>query len=344
MILITVIVISVCFSCILDTDGGSGNKSIRGGDDKEVPMSDSPGDSEEDIYDMSHHGDNSHEEEDHHEHGEMGEVESQQQQRQRKQRPKQINRSDKSSNDNYNGSPIQPVPEVKYAKAGILTPTKVVMDRGGGGIRNNGDLGQILPGETLYLSQNPGNPGASGQYQMHPSYTTNGHNGNGNYNGNGNGNGYMSHPNGASSPQPNPYNNGNGGGGVPHYPYMHYPPNQQPGPGGVPAYPISFYDPHRPQYVMSTNTTSDEGLNVRGEEVGIVLVVLLLWVGAIILFFNRWGKIRMLEPYQPKFCEAHRPSCPMADVSAISNIPVCREVRLLYKHFENIYIIFIYIA
>jgi len=52
---------------------------------------------------------------------------------------------------------------------------------------------------------------------------------------------------------------------------------------------------------------------IRGEEVGIVLVVLILWVGAIVLFFNRWGKIRMLEPYQPKFCEHHNPNCPMAD-------------------------------
>ncbi|XP_065559357.1 uncharacterized protein LOC136026572 isoform X2 [Artemia franciscana] len=40
------------------------------------------------------------------------------------------------------------------------------------------------------------------------------------------------------------------------------------------------------------------------EEIGIVLVVFLLWIGAVILFFNRWGKIRMLEPYQVPFSEA----------------------------------------
>lgn len=42
-------------------------------------------------------------------------------------------------------------------------------------------------------------------------------------------------------------------------------------------------------------------IQVRGVEVGIVLLVLLVWIGAIILFFNRWGKIRMLLPYQPDY-------------------------------------------
>uniref|UniRef100_A0A8D8SXG3 Fibronectin type-III domain-containing protein n=1 Tax=Cacopsylla melanoneura TaxID=428564 RepID=A0A8D8SXG3_9HEMI len=42
-------------------------------------------------------------------------------------------------------------------------------------------------------------------------------------------------------------------------------------------------------------------VQVRGVEVTIVLIVLCVWVGAIILFFNRWGKIRMLIPYQPDY-------------------------------------------
>jgi hypothetical protein len=42
---------------------------------------------------------------------------------------------------------------------------------------------------------------------------------------------------------------------------------------------------------------------VRGVEVGIVLLVLVVWVAAIALFFNRWGKIRMLLPYQPDYKE-----------------------------------------
>jgi len=31
------------------------------------------------------------------------------------------------------------------------------------------------------------------------------------------------------------------------------------------------------------------------------LIVLMVWAGAIALFFNRWGKIRMLLPYQPDY-------------------------------------------
>lgn len=42
---------------------------------------------------------------------------------------------------------------------------------------------------------------------------------------------------------------------------------------------------------------------VRGVEVGIVVLVLIFWAGAIALFFNRWGKIRMLLPYQPDYKE-----------------------------------------
>ncbi|XP_022917945.1 uncharacterized protein [Onthophagus taurus] len=40
---------------------------------------------------------------------------------------------------------------------------------------------------------------------------------------------------------------------------------------------------------------------VRGVEIGIVLLVMAVWVAAIALFFNRWGKIRMLLPYQPDY-------------------------------------------
>lgn len=55
---------------------------------------------------------------------------------------------------------------------------------------------------------------------------------------------------------------------------------------------------------------------VRVEEVLLVVLVLIIWVAAIALFFNRWGKIRMLEPYQPKFHQQpHRPSCPLAPLS-----------------------------
>lgn len=65
---------------------------------------------------------------------------------------------------------------------------------------------------------------------------------------------------------------------------------------------------------------------IRTEEVLIVVFVLILWAGAIALFFNRWGKIRMLEPYQPKFHEEeHRPSCPLVELSStgIAQVGFC---------------------
>ncbi|XP_071520184.1 uncharacterized protein [Panulirus ornatus] len=60
--------------------------------------------------------------------------------------------------------------------------------------------------------------------------------------------------------------------------------------------------------VMETGTTF-----VRAEEVTLVLLVLALWAVAILLFFHRWGKIRMLEPYQPEYKPLnHSPACPLA--------------------------------
>lgn len=77
---------------------------------------------------------------------------------------------------------------------------------------------------------------------------------------------------------------------------------------------------------------------IRAEEALIVLLVLVLWIAAIALFFNRWGKIRMLEPYQPKFQQQHRSSCPMVDmngpiglqviVTCCYNSPVCDATHM----------------
>ncbi|XP_044271378.1 uncharacterized protein LOC123015612 isoform X2 [Tribolium madens] len=52
---------------------------------------------------------------------------------------------------------------------------------------------------------------------------------------------------------------------------------------------------------MPDYTYPQTSSTVRGVEIGIVLLVLLVWVAAIALFFNRWGKIRMLLPYQPDY-------------------------------------------
>ncbi|KAJ6638922.1 hypothetical protein Bhyg_11660 [Pseudolycoriella hygida] len=72
--------------------------------------------------------------------------------------------------------------------------------------------------------------------------------------------------------------------------------------------------------VNGTNIQEGPKIIVRAEEVLIVVLVLILWVAAIALFFNRWGKIRMLEPYQPKFQQAHRSSCPLVDIESLSPI------------------------
>ncbi|XP_032677082.1 uncharacterized protein LOC116846808 isoform X3 [Odontomachus brunneus] len=61
--------------------------------------------------------------------------------------------------------------------------------------------------------------------------------------------------------------------------------------GPLPPPPPSSQQPQQPY------------IQIRGVEVGIVVLVLIVWAGAIALFFNRWGKIRMLLPYQPDYKE-----------------------------------------
>ncbi|XP_014258689.1 uncharacterized protein LOC106672074 isoform X2 [Cimex lectularius] len=73
-----------------------------------------------------------------------------------------------------------------------------------------------------------------------------------------------------------------------------------------------------PPYPHPAHLPEGATLVVRAEEALIVVLVLILWVAAIVLFFNRWGKIRMLEPYQPKFHQEHRSSCPMAEMATVT--------------------------
>jgi Domain of unknown function (DUF4808) len=90
---------------------------------------------------------------------------------------------------------------------------------------------------------------------------------------------------------------------------------KSPRPGLEPAfpdYPTDYLDAGNATG-GHTNGTASPVIIVRAEEALIVILVLVLWVAAIALFFNRWGKIRMLEPYQPKF-QAHRPSCPLVEI------------------------------
>nr|CAD7431365.1 unnamed protein product [Timema monikensis] len=69
---------------------------------------------------------------------------------------------------------------------------------------------------------------------------------------------------------------------------------------GPPVVPVSSHSEHGEP---PSPTDSQQYVQVRGVEVGIVLLVLVVWVAAIALFFNRWGKIRMLLPYQPDYKE-----------------------------------------
>ncbi|XP_012145348.2 uncharacterized protein LOC100877365 [Megachile rotundata] len=71
--------------------------------------------------------------------------------------------------------------------------------------------------------------------------------------------------------------------------------------------------------INSTYPDGPGAVVVRAEEALIVILVLFLWAAAIALFFNRWGKIRMLEPYQPKFQQQHRPSCTTIDQNQLQN-------------------------
>lgn len=78
---------------------------------------------------------------------------------------------------------------------------------------------------------------------------------------------------------------------------------------------------HSNRICVSPSAADGPTIIVRTEEVLIVMLVLILWVGAIALFFNRWGKIRMLEPYQPKFQhQQHRSSCPLVEIESLSPI------------------------
>ncbi|XP_072949068.1 uncharacterized protein [Epargyreus clarus] len=70
------------------------------------------------------------------------------------------------------------------------------------------------------------------------------------------------------------------------------PPRTSPQQDGVLGTPRSSVTPPEPSPTFPT---------IRGVEIAIVVLVLMVWIGAIALFFNRWGKIRMLLPYQPDY-------------------------------------------
>ncbi|XP_058800364.1 uncharacterized protein LOC131669486 isoform X3 [Phymastichus coffea] len=64
-------------------------------------------------------------------------------------------------------------------------------------------------------------------------------------------------------------------------------------------------------------------IQIRGVEIGLVLLALVIWVGAIALFFNRWGKIRMLLPYQPDY---------KSEQLKVPGTGVCASADAAYTH------------
>ncbi|OAD58906.1 hypothetical protein WN48_09897 [Eufriesea mexicana] len=85
---------------------------------------------------------------------------------------------------------------------------------------------------------------------------------------------------------------------------------------------IRMLEPYQPKFQQQHRQSCIPGpgeVIVRAEEALIVILVLLLWAAAIALFFNRWGKIRMLEPYQPKFQQQHRQSCTTLEQNPLQN-------------------------
>ncbi|XP_051156901.1 uncharacterized protein LOC127278959 isoform X3 [Leptopilina boulardi] len=83
-------------------------------------------------------------------------------------------------------------------------------------------------------------------------------------------------------------------------------------------------------------------IQIRGVEVGIVVLVLIVWAGAIALFFNRWGKIRMLLPYQPDY-KQEQLKVPGTGVCSSSNAAynqhssqhACSQQNLQHLHWSN---------
>ncbi|XP_037505267.2 uncharacterized protein LOC119381565 [Rhipicephalus sanguineus] len=72
---------------------------------------------------------------------------------------------------------------------------------------------------------------------------------------------------------------------------------------------------------------SSRNVVVRDEEIVIVVLVLSVWLAVILLFFNKWGKIRMLEPYQPQYHEQLEPPSP--PVLQVKTAVLERELRRL---------------
>ncbi|XP_065556994.1 uncharacterized protein LOC136025156 isoform X2 [Artemia franciscana] len=77
------------------------------------------------------------------------------------------------------------------------------------------------------------------------------------------------------------------------------------------------------------NETAEPLIEVHAEEVSIVLLVLGFWAASVLLFFNRWGKIRMLLPYQPVFKEQN--STNGTPLHSHGNQPILKQQQSTYR-------------
>lgn len=73
---------------------------------------------------------------------------------------------------------------------------------------------------------------------------------------------------------------------------------------------------------------------VRLVEISLVGMALVLWAGAIVLFFHRWGKIRMLLPYQPDYKEMKNNTASCTTCSMTPHHQVRSPLCKVYDDFD----------
>ncbi|XP_045487090.1 uncharacterized protein LOC110999222 isoform X2 [Pieris rapae] len=114
------------------------------------------------------------------------------------------------------------------------------------------------------------------------------------------------------------------------------PPRTSPQQDGGLEIPRSSVTPPEPSPTFPT---------IRGVEIGLVVLVLIIWIGAITLFFNRWGKIRMLLPYQPDYKQEQLKvpgSSALAAATAAGNCgahsatSACSHMRWSHTHTQSL--------
>lgn len=71
---------------------------------------------------------------------------------------------------------------------------------------------------------------------------------------------------------------------------------------------------------------------MKPEEAVIIIIVMTIWVGVILLFIRKWGKIRGTEPYTPAFERTLTSTLPVSKQAAIAR----RDSSLIHELNINI--------